>query len=392
VKDNKSQRYGGEYMANIMDYLDWRGDLTLAQDPFNEVDSLILCQLVYINFEYIVPARWSDGSVTLAEAAEQYFSMYNDEQIQHLSYVIRISVPLLRKLSRCARFANTKLSKFESIIDLDRTKQFAAMHIELEDGTVYITYRGTDNTIVGWKENFNMSISTPVAAQYEAVRYVEDISEESDKRLRLGGHSKGGNLAVYAAVMCHPRIKERIIAVYNNDGPGFDEKMLKSDAYLEMRERIVTIVPQSSVVGMLLEHAEEYIVVQSYMSLLVQHEAFSWEVMGNAFVKGENLEKKSELLDITLKSWLAQLDKSQRQQFITALFHVFEAGDIRTFEDLSRAKWQKINDMIRALNQSQEYKVILVKTFQLLLKEARKVFLSTRQKKKQQAQNVIYLE
>jgi hypothetical protein len=380
-------------MGNIMDYLDWRGDLTLAQAPFNEVDSLILCQLVYINFEYIVPARWSDVNLTVREAAERYFSLYNDEQIQQLGYVMRISIPLLRKLSQCPRFSNAKLCKFESIIDLDRTKQFAAMHIELEDGTLYIAYRGTDNTIVGWKENFNMTISTPVAAQYEAVRYLEETTEEADKPLRLGGHSKGGNLAVYAAVMCRPSIKQRILSVYNNDGPGFDEKMIKSDAYQQMRERMVTIVPQSSIVGMLLEHEEEYIVVQSYMSLLVQHEAFSWEVLGDGFVKGENLEKKSELLDITLKSWLGQLDKTQRQKFITALFHVFEAGDIRTFEDLSRAKWQKINDMIRALNQSQEYKAILVKTFQLLLKEARKVFITARKKKtEQQEQPIMFLE
>lgn len=380
-------------MANMMDYLDWRGDLTLAQAPFNEVDNLILSQLVYINFEYIVPARWNDAFITIGEAAKRYFALYSEEQMQQLSYVVRISIPLLRKLAQSPRFANAKLCKFESVIDLDRTKQFAAMHIELDDGTIYIAYRGTDNTIVGWKENFNMSISMPVAAQYEAVRYLEDTTEEGEQQLRLGGHSKGGNLAVYAAVMCCAGIKQRIIEVYNNDGPGFDIKMIKTEAYQQLREKIRTIVPQSSIVGMLLEHEEAYIVVQSYVSLLMQHETFSWEVMGSSFVKGENLEKKSELLDITLKSWLGQLDKTQRQQFVSALFHVFEVGDIRTFEDLGRAKWQKINEMIRTLNQSQEYKLVLIKTLKLLLKEARKVFISSGRKKAQpQAQDVQMLE
>ncbi|MCM3634315.1 Mbeg1-like protein [Paenibacillus camelliae] len=380
-------------MGNIMDYLDWRGDLLLEHSPFNEVDNLILSQLVYVNFDYIVPARWSAMKITVREAADRYFERYSEEEIEQFSYIVRISVPLLRKLAQCPRFAEAKLCKFEKSIDLDQIKQFAAMHIELSDGSTFIAYRGTDNTIVGWKENFNMSINTPVAAQYEAVRYLEDTTEEGTEALRLGGHSKGGNLAVYAAVMCDADIKPRIIEVYNNDGPGFDTKMLKSEAYQQMRERIRTIVPQSSVVGMLLEHEEEYIIVQSHVSLLMQHEAFSWEVLGGSFVRGENLEKKSELLDITLKSWLSQLDKTERKQFVSALFHVFEVGDIRTFEDLGRAKWQKINEMIRALNQSKEYKVVLIKTLKLLLKEGRKVFLSAGKKKsQQQAQDVRMLE
>lgn len=380
-------------MGNIMDYLDWRGDITLDHSPFNEVDNLILSQLVYINFDYVVPPRWSEETITIRAAAERYFTLYSEEEIQQFSYLVRISIPLFRKLAQCPRFASAKLCKFESMIDLDRTKQFAAMHVGLEKDSIFVAFRGTDNSIVGWKENFNMTISMPVAAQYEALRYLEDTVEDRELQLRLGGHSKGGNLAIYAAVGCNPGIKQRIVGVYNNDGPGFDTKMIKSEAYQQMRQRIRTIVPQSSIVGMLFEHEEEYTVVQSYMSLLMQHETFSWEVLGNGFVKGENLEKKSELLDITLKSWLGQLDKMQRQQFVSALFHVFEAGDIRTFEDLGRAKWQKINEMIRALNQSQEYKLVLIKTLKLLLKEARIVFITAGRKKPHgQAADVHFLE
>lgn len=381
-------------MGNIMDYLDWRGDIRLEHSPFNEVDNLILSQLAYVNLDYIVPVKWTNLSITIQEAADRYFALYSEEQIQQFSYYVRISASLLRKLAQSPRFANARLSKFENMIDLDRTKQFAAMHIELDDGTVYISFRGTDNTIVGWKENFNMTVGTPVAAQVEAVRYIEDTTENVDAELRLGGHSKGGNLAVYATVMCHPDIQQRILDVYNNDGPGFEAKFLQSEAYQQMRGKIRTIVPQSSIVGMLLEHEEELTVVQNHHSLLVQHEAFTWEVIGSGFVKGESVEQKSELLEITLKSWLGQLDKKQRQQFVSALFHVFDVGDIRTFEDLSRASWAKINEMIRALNQSQEYKLVLMKALKLLLREARKVFFSTRRKKKSanQAAEVQLLE
>lgn len=380
-------------MPNMMDYLDWRGDLTLEQSPFNEVDNLILSQLVYGNIEYIVPAKWSDASITVREASKRYFSTYSEEQIGQISYVNRISVPLLRKLGQCPRFANAKLSKFEKITDLDRVKQFAAMVVELDDGSIFYAYRGTDNTIVGWKENFHMCITTPIAAQYEALRYLEETVKEGDAPLRLGGHSKGGNLAVYAAMMCRPDIKERILQVYNNDGPGFDGKMIKSAPYQQILDRIVTIIPQSSVVGMLLEHEEAYTIVQSKAPLLMQHEAFSWEVMGNGFVRGESVEKNSELLDMTLKSWLGQLDKTQRQQFVSAVFHVFDAGDIRTFEDLGKASWAKVNEMITALNQSPQYKAILVKMLKLLLREGRKAIMSANKKKaKSEPGDIYFLE
>jgi hypothetical protein len=365
-------------MGNIMDYLDWRGDLTFAQSPFNEVDNLILAQLAYLNFDFIVPPERSGMSVTVRRAAEQYFRRYSEDQIRQFSYLVRITIPLLKKMAACPRFADAKLSNFQNMVDIERTKQFAAMHIELPDDTVYVSYRGTDNTIIGWKENFNMSIMTPVPAQFEALRYLEDTAAENDAPLRLGGHSKGGNLAVYAAVMCRPDVKRRILEVYNNDGPGFDAKITRSAAYQEMLGKIRTIIPQSSIVGMLLEHEEEYTVVKSSQTILMQHEAFSWEVLGTGFVRAEQVAKQSELLDMTLKSWLNQLDRAQRIQFVTALFHIFESADIWTLEDLTRAKWKKVREIIRVLNQSQENKAILVKAFRMLFQEGRKAFLASR--------------
>ncbi|MFD2117134.1 Mbeg1-like protein [Paenibacillus yanchengensis] len=367
-------------MANIMDYLDWRGDLSFSQSPFNEVDSLILSQLVYVNFDYIVPTKWNQASVTIEEAANRYFSMYSEEQMEQMGYIVRISLPLLRKLALAPRFANVRLSKFGNIIDLDSTKQFAAMHVALDDGSTFVAFRGTDNTIVGWRENFNMSIRMPVASQYEAVCYLEDTVGEGEQLLRLGGHSKGGNLAVYAAIMCKAEMKERIVEVYNHDGPGFDKKMISSEAYQQILSKVRTIVPQSSIVGMLLEHQEEYTIVQSKASILMQHEAFSWEVMGNCFVRGESVERKSEVLDQTLKSWLTKLDQKERTSFISALFHVFEVGDIRTFEDLGRTKWQKISQMVRALNHSAEHKAVLMKSLRLLLKEGKEIIIASRKK------------
>lgn len=363
-------------MSNIMDYLDWRGDLTFDQSPFNEVDNLILAQLAYANFDYIVPSVWSELDITLEEAAYVYFNKYTEQDIEQLPYVIRIAVPLLKKASETNRFKIMMLSNFISIIDIDSTKQFAALCFSLPDGTSYIAYRGTDNNIIGWKENFNMTIGTTVPAQFEALTYLEQVAEKQGGLLRLGGHSKGGNLAVYAAVMTSDSIKSRIVEIFNNDGPGFDERFTKDGRYETIIERIKTIVPQFSIVGRLLEHREEYIFVKSNQRLLLQHASFSWEVLGNSFVRAEQAEKTSELLDVTLKSWLNQLDRTQRQQFVSAIFYLFDAAEIRTIDDLTKAKWTKLREMIKVLNQSKENKAVLMRAFKLLFSEGSKQLLT----------------
>ena len=364
-------------MANMMDYLDWRGDITMDRSPFNEVDNLILAQLAYLNFDYIVPPATSDESVTIREACERYFALYDDETAASLGYLIRVTAPLLKKLGDCPRFAEVRMGKFVNLIDLDQTKQFSAVQYWLDDGTIYVAYRGTDNTIVGWKENFHMSFTTPVPAQFEALRYLEDTAGESGAPLRIGGHSKGGNLAVYAAVKCRPAIRSRILEVYNNDGPGFDARMTRSAEYRSMLGRIRKIVPQSSIVGILLEHEEEYIVVRSSQKFFMQHDAFSWEVLGPEFVHADRIAEESALLDMALKSWLRGMSRSQREQFVDALFHVFEAAEVRSFRDFSEAKWRKVRALIKALNDSPENKEILTRTFRLLFQEGKKVFLKS---------------
>lgn len=368
-------------MSNIMDYLDWRGDLTFEQSPFNEVDNLILAQLAYTNFDYIVPSVWSELDITLEEAANHYFLKYSEQDIAQLNNITRISIPLFKKMATTDRFKQIRLSNFTNIIDIDNTKQFAAVCYEILDGTNYVAYRGTDSNIIGWKENFNMSIGTTVPAQFEALTYLEQISEKQQGLLRIGGHSKGGNLAVYAAVMTTDAVKSRIIEIYNNDGPGFDERFTKDGRYETILERVKTIVPQFSIVGKLLEHREAYTIVKSNQRLLLQHEAFSWEVLGATFVKAGQVEKTSELVDLTLKSWLNQLSRSQRQQFVSAIFYLFEEADIRTIDDLTQAKWKKLRDMIRVLNQSKENKIVLRKAFKLLFSEGSKHLLTFNREK-----------
>lgn len=367
-------------MGNMLDYIDWRGDLTLAQSPFNEVDNVVLSQLSYVNFDDIVHSTTSEADITIAEAAEHYFSQYSDEVIEGYGFILRYSVYLLRKLASSARFADAKLSHFQNIIDFDETKQFSALHIQLSDQTIYVAYRGTDDTIIGWKENFNMSFLSTIPAQLEAVRYLEDTTQNSVLPLRLGGHSKGGNLAIYAAMMCEPHVKSRIREVYSNDGPGFAPKVMNSDAYISIRNRVRTIVPQLSIVGMLFEHEKPQVIVKSNQSLMLQHDAFSWEVLGTQFVRVDEVGRESRIIEAALRSWMEQLSQSERKQFVDNVFNVFKDANVWSTDDLSRSNWRNVIQVIRALNQSEEHKVVLARSLKILFREGRKVVIAARKK------------
>ena len=213
-------------MANIFDYLDWR-DISLEKVEFNEIDNLILARLSYFPLDGSVK---ENDEITVKEA---YLKM--KEQGTTGRILQAEDIDLFPKLANSERFGNLKLTGFVNKIDPEAEKQFSAVTILFPDNTIYVAYRGTDNTIVGWKEDFNMSFSDLVASQTESVKYLEKIANKyPEKKILVGGHSKGGNLAIYASVFCKPEIQDRIIEVYNNDGPGFSEKVVQSPEYEKM--------------------------------------------------------------------------------------------------------------------------------------------------------------
>ncbi|MBU3805045.1 MAG: DUF2974 domain-containing protein, partial [Candidatus Cellulosilyticum pullistercoris] len=317
-------------MADIMDYLDWRGDLSFKQAAFNEVDNLILSQVAYVNFDGILPGIDCDDAMTLEEACQLFFKINDEKEVLKDKSFTRLAPILMKKMAQSERFKRLGLCKYKSQIDYETQKQFAAMHMILDDGTIYIAFRGTDDTIIGWKEDFNMSFMTPVPAQIEAVNYINQTTAHLKQEIRIGGHSKGGNLAIYAAVKCKEEIKARILKVYNNDGPGFNKQMIMSPDYQEMLTKIEKIVPQYSVVGMLLEHEEDYVVVKSKQIGLLQHDAMSWEVLGGQFVYSDELTRGSQILDDTLKAWINGLSEKERAQFVDSIFDILEATGART--------------------------------------------------------------
>ncbi len=333
-------------MANMIDYIDWRGDLTVAQDPFNEVDNLILSEFCFLDLGGIVPA---EGEMApLGEAVTAYFRRHEGQELSMGVLVPDQILTMARRMVQSPRFAGMGLGGFCSHIDTGREAQFAALTVDIGDGSVYIAFRGTDDTLVGWKEDFNMAFLPTVPSQPIAVEYVKAAAAAyPGKKLILGGHSKGGNLAVYSAVHCGGRIQRRIKAVYNNDGPGFKESLVETAAYQALRERIHTIVPRSSIVGMLLEHDENYGVVASCGKGIYQHDGFSWEVLGNRFVRRQGISQAGRTGDQTIRDFIGAMDDGQRERFVDALFEVLGSTNARTLTDLDSDRMGAVSAMIR---------------------------------------------
>ncbi len=328
-------------MGTLYDYLDWRGDIPFEQVGVGEIDNLIFSQICYVDFKRMVPASPSARPVGLLTAARRYMRAHKEAgDAAELGVIMPPDIiKIMIKAAKSPRFAATQLVSYVNKISDNEQKQFSAVTFLIGEDTCFVAFRGTDDTIVGWKESFNMSIISPIPAQEEAVAYIESIAEaHPTRRLYLGGHSKGGNLAVWAAVKCSQGVNERIEAVYSNDGPGFDTDFITSEAYARTRDRIHTLVPQSSVIGMLLEHEENYEVVQSTYSGLFQHNCFSWEVMGGRLVHLDTVTEESRRIDTTLKGWLAEMTVEERKEILDSLYEILASTNAKTLTDLNADK------------------------------------------------------
>jgi len=362
-------------MANILDYLDWRGDLSFLSAPFCEVDNLIFSLLSYIDYGGIVPSPWEDAprderEITLRAAAEKYFAQPESTK-KRLGLIVPEEIRhLFRKAAASDRFGEVLLSAYVNEIEEERNKQFSAVTFKLPGSSIYLAYRGTDDTLVGWKEDLLLSYMTPVPAQAAALDYLRMIADMSCGELIVGGHSKGGNLAVYAAAHAGAEIQSRITAVYNNDGPGFSEGEFSLIGYIRIRQRIKTLLPQSSVIGMLLEHEEDYQVVKSRLIGVLQHNGFAWEVLGNSFVHLEQLSGSSRLLDKTIRASLKELGPGGRERFAEAFLRIIDASGAKTLTDLSADKLNSAGLVLKTFRAlDKDSKAAIVGTMRILLKE-----------------------
>lgn len=354
-----------QYQDNFLTYLQWRGDLSVKEHPFNEVDALILSELVYIHFENIVPATGEEGGITIREANAKYEKSESREMPFY-----KAKENLFDVLAFSPRFADMTLCNYVSTLDIEGQQQFAAMHVNVSPGLTFIAFRGTDSTVTGWREDLNMSFMMPVPAQQSAVDYVNQTAKGLFKKYSLGGHSKGGNLAVYSGVFCNPKIQKKITQIYNFDGPGFNRKMVNDAAYKVVEDRISTFVPEQSIVGMLMEHEEDYKVVESTEFAILQHEGFSWVIDRDAFVLVDEVNGFSKSFSLTLKAWLAEMNPQERKAVVDAFFDVFVNVGINDFMDIVDIDVKTAGLLIKEVAKvPQEQRDKVMKLIKLLIEE-----------------------
>ena len=355
----------------MIDYLAWRGDITFHSSALNEVDNLIFCDLTYLNFSGILSDSFLYG-IPLSELADLFASSKDFDEKSKTGMLINSKVvELLSIAGKTERFKDCIVRGYTDIIDEKKEKQFAALTFTYMKNHHFIAFRGTDDTLIGWKEDFNMAFLDAVPSQLESVRYANRAMSVLRGSFILGGHSKGGNLASYAAACALPRYEKKIKEVYNNDGPGFQASVLAKPNFQRMTKHIHTLIPQSSIVGLLLEHEEGFTVIESTETGIMQHDPFSWQVMGNKFIESTSLSKESIFLDKTLKAWLSQLPAKDRELFIDAFFDVLETTQAKTLSDLAN-NWIKYSGAILKAFAAMDSSTrdVIKKSFHLLIEVA----------------------
>ena len=334
-------------MGNIMDYISWRGDLTFAQSPFNEVDNLILACFSYVNLDRI-PAVTRQKGTELKKLVKEFKKLHTIKELEADKSFIRLAPFMMFEMAESVRFGNCVIRNYVNEIVTEAEQQFSAVEIVLDDGTSYISFRGTDDTIIGWKEDFNLSTGV-VPAQERAVEYMQRISDKASGMLRVGGHSKGGNLAIYGSVMCKSA-HDKILEIYSNDGPGFSKEFQESPETAEMMPKIIRIIPEYSIIGTLLEHEKQPIIVASTSKGLLQHDGFSWEVQGPRLVRRDSLNKTALRFIEILHKWIDGMDMEQKRLLIEDLFATLQASGYENLSEVQSGGLKSLAAMVKRLD------------------------------------------
>ena len=318
-------------MGIIFDYLDQVAYDSIYDTPFNELDMLMLTELTYLPFDQIVSDQMSpDCTCRLFEAAEKV--------PQDLSMLVtKNRLKLLEKAASSTRFKNIKLMGYVNDIDPDVQKQFAAMIFKIKPDSYVLTFRGTDDSIIGWKEDFHMTYMDQVPAQKTAVNYLRKAMDALPGQFILTGHSKGGNLASYAASQIEPEYQERIQSIYSYDAPGLNHSVITSQGYQTISDKIKRYIPQGSIVGMMLETPKQAQIVKSTaIGGLAQHDTFSWQISDQTFVLLDNLNPDSLQVDKTLKNWVDSVSDEELKDFFDLFFGLILDAGISSINDLTK--------------------------------------------------------
>ena len=339
-------------MADLFDYMDWRGDLDFQHSPANEADAYIISKIGCPDLTGFVPGN--EQEALLPEVVEAYRAHAESNGITREIATSQRVLDSFFRLPSVPRFCSLKLSGYRRINDLDNTEQFSALTVRIPDGVRFITFRGTDDNIFAWKENFRMSITDTIPAQEDALRYLRWAMDAYDGDFIVCGHSKGGNLAVYAASMLPHELQDRIVRVYSFDGPGFQDAFLEQEGYLRLLPKVHSLIPQNSIVGLLLSTGKAPELVTSNCFGAKAHDGFTWEVLGARFIRAEALSQSSAMFQKAMRETLSGMSMEERAAFIEDFFQIMTSTGAFTLTDLTEIKLRHALEIAQSLGQNKE--------------------------------------
>ena len=333
-------------MGNVIDYLAQYGDQAFAERAFCDVDVLILAQLSYFDFGSAVPTiAQRKKSVTLEEIdrtadlsavfADKWYGENNRK--------------LWNALLAGRRFRTMRCNYYRERMEEEQEAQFGAVTFFTEGCEPVVAFRGTDDSVVGWKEDFRLAFRKPLASQEMSSVYLNQVGCKLPGAFMVCGHSKGGNLAAYAATWAETGVQRRITDIYSLDGPGFLPEVFEGDSYEQIRSRVHRILPYSSLVGMLLQNYEQYEVVKSSGIGILQHDAFTWQIEDGKFVKAVDIEAKQKRMNEALNQWIFTLPEEERQLFVETLFQVIDQTGVTTLTEFSEHWKENLKSCLKSL-------------------------------------------
>ncbi len=357
---------------SIMDYLTMRGDLTFSQSDFNSVDALILSQIAYNNIEGLVSPEFNQ-KITLAELSKKFLAAKNFEERCNMGAMINPLTPeLLRAAAKSHRFSNVKVCGFINKIDEKAIEQFCALTYQLDKDHFVVALRGTDDTIVGWYEDFNLGYMDEIPAHKDTREYVQSAIAALKGRFIITGHSKGGNLSVKGGMSVPKKSVGRLEAVYNFDGPGFFAPAYATPEFQQIKDKVYAFFPEFCVVGMMFEHVNQYKIVACSADGILQHDPFTWNVMGPEFEAAQGFDEASEIFYSSFNAWAKKMSPQDRKKFIDTFFDVIYASGAKTNYEIDQNKILCGGKMIAKLAElSEAERKAVVRAFKVFVKVAK---------------------
>lgn len=347
---------------SMLRYVDGYGCYTFQEVGFNEVDNAVFSSLSYLNLKDIVsPNRF--GPMRLCDVAEVYFEKYVEKEKNILA--VHNAIKLFRAIKATRRYGTLLLYNY--VYEEGENEQFSALTIEIHSKLIYVSFEGTDHLVSGWKEDFMFSYMFPTNSQRRAIDYINKRFLFRRKEIILGGHSKGGNLAMVAGMYANFLVRDKIIKIYNNDGPGLLKEQIESNYYKNIEHKLIHIIPNYSIVGLLLRHRKNYVVVRSAKRGVLAHDLFTWVVQEKQFMRAE-LSSFSSAMEDAMLEWLNRYNREQREKFVTSLFDIFKRANVYNIIDITENKKLIFDLITEAKELDLEDRKILKEFFKMVIK------------------------